>query len=105
MKDLGEANFVLCIQLFRDRKNRIIALSQSSYIENVLKKFVMQDSKKGGQPSRTRITLSLDDYPKTSKEKVYMEKVPNASAMGSPMCAMFCMIPDICYAVGIVSRY
>ena len=105
MKDLGEANFVLGIQLFRDRKNKMIVLSQSSYIDKVLKKFAMQDSKKGGQPSKTRITLSLDDYPKTSEEKVYMEKVPYASAMGSLMYAMLCTRPDICYAVGIVSRY
>ena len=79
MKDLGEANFVLGIQLFRERKNRMIALSQSSYIDKVLKKFAMQDSNKGGQPSRTGITLSLDDCPKTSEDKVYMEKVSYAS--------------------------
>ena len=56
MKDLGEANFVLGIQLFRDWKNIMIALYQSSYIDKVLKKFSMKDSKKGGQPSRTGIT-------------------------------------------------
>ena len=32
MKDLGEANFVLGIQLFGDWKKKMIALSQSSYI-------------------------------------------------------------------------
>ena len=48
VKDLGETNFVLGIQLFRDRKNIMIVLS--SYIDKVLKKFTMQDSKKGGQP-------------------------------------------------------
>ena len=100
MKDLGKTIFFLGIQLFRDRKNRMIALSQSSYIDKVLKKFAMQDSKKGGQPSRTGITLSLDDCPKTSEEKV-----PYASAMGSLMYAMLCTRPDICYVVGIVSRY
>ena len=34
-----------------------------------------------------------------------MEKVPYASAMGSLMYAMLCTRPDICYVVGIVSRY
>ena len=103
MKDLGKANFVLGIQLFRDRKNIIIALSQSSYIDKVLKKFTIQHSKKGGQPSRTGITLSLDDCPKTSEDKVYMEKVPYTSAVRSLMYAMLCTRPDICFAVGIVS--
>ena len=83
----------------------MIVLSQFSYIDKVLKKFAMQDSKKGGQHSRTGITLSLDDCPKTSKEKVYMEKVPYASAVGSLMYAILCTRPDKCYVVGIVSRY
>ena len=83
----------------------MIALSQSSYIDKVLKKFAMQDSKKGGQPSRTGIALSLDDCSKTSEEKVYMEKVPYALAVGSLMYVMLCTRPDIYYAVGIVSRY
>ena len=30
MKDLGEANYVLGIRIFRDRKNKILALSQAS---------------------------------------------------------------------------
>ena len=98
MKDFGEANFVLGIQFFRDRKKRMIALSQSSYIDKVLKKFAMQDSKKGVQPSSTGIIFSLDDCPKTSEEKVYMKKVPYASAVGSLMYAMLCTRPDICYA-------
>ena len=83
----------------------MIVLSQSSYIDKVLKKFAMQDSKRGGQPSRTGITLSLDDCLKTSKEKVYMDKIPYTSAMGSLMYAMLCTRSNICYAVGIVSRY
>ena len=76
----------------------MIDLFQSSYINKVFKKFAMQDSKKREQLSRTGITLSLDDYPKTSEEKV-----PYASARGSLMYAMLCTRPNICYAVGIVS--
>ena len=34
-----------------------------------------------------------------------MRRVPYASAVGSLMYAMLCTRPDICYAVGIVSRY
>ena len=105
MKDLSETNFVLSSQYFRDQKNKIIALSQSSCIDKVFKKFAIHDSKKGRQPSRIGITLSLDDCPKTSKEKEYMKNVPYTSAVGSLIYTMFCTRPDICYAVGIVSRY
>ena len=34
-----------------------------------------------------------------------MRKIPYASEIGNLMYAMLCMRPDICYAVGIVSRY
>ena len=47
MKDLDEVNYILGVHLFRDWKNKMIALSQSSYIGKVLKKFEIQDSKKG----------------------------------------------------------
>ena len=45
MKDLGEASYILGIQIIRDRKNKLLALSQASYI-NMLARFSMQDSKK-----------------------------------------------------------
>ena len=41
MKDLGDASFVLGIQIHRDRSPGIIELSQRSYIDKVLKRFVM----------------------------------------------------------------
>ena len=34
-----------------------------------------------------------------------MRRIPYASAVGSLMYAMLCTKPDICYAVGVVSRY
>ena len=33
MKDLGEASYVLGIKIYRDRKNKLLALSQASYID------------------------------------------------------------------------
>ncbi|TLX70056.1 DDE-type integrase/transposase/recombinase [Labilibacter sediminis] len=38
MKDLGEAAYILGIRILRDRKKRLIGLSQSTYLEKVLKK-------------------------------------------------------------------
>ena len=105
MKDLGEASYVLRIELFRDRKNRMIVLSQVSYIDKVLERFSMKDFKKGVQPFRMGVKLSRDDCPKTSEEREHMKDVPYASAVGSLMYAMLCTRPDICFVVGMVSRY
>ena len=54
MKDLGDANFILGIKLWQDRKNRILGLSQAGYIDKVLKQFSMQNSKKGLFPFKHR---------------------------------------------------
>ena len=41
MKDLGEASFVLGIEIHRDRSKGVLGLSQKAYIENILKKLCM----------------------------------------------------------------
>ena len=43
--------------------------------------------------------------PKTPEEKEKMSIVPYASAVGSLMYAMMCTRPDICYVVGLISRF
>ena len=105
MKDLGQASYVLGIQIIRDHKNRLLAFSQASYIDKVLARFSMQNSKKGQLPTRHEIVLSKEQCPTTPQEEEDMRRVPYASAMGSLMYAMLCTRPNICYAIGIVSRY
>ncbi|KAL0545911.1 hypothetical protein IC582_015808 [Cucumis melo] len=105
MKDLGEAQFVLSIQIFRDHKNKTLALSQDSYIDEIVIKYSMQNSKRGLLPFWHGVTLSKEQCPKTPQEVEEMRHIPYASAVGSLMYAMLCTRPDICYAVGIVSRY
>ena len=46
MKDLGEASYVLGIRIYRDRSLRLLGLNQSTYINKVLKRFSMDNSKK-----------------------------------------------------------
>ncbi|CAA7036895.1 unnamed protein product [Microthlaspi erraticum] len=48
--------------------------------------------------------LSLNMCPKTDNGKKEMKGVPYSSAIGIVMYAMMCTRPDICYAVGLVSR-
>ena len=105
MKDLGEASHILGIKLLRDRKQRMLGLSQATYIDQILDCFNMQDSKKGFLPFRHGITLSKDQCPKTPDEIEKMKAVPYASAVGSLMYAILCTRPDIYFVVGMVSRY
>ena len=45
--DLGEGAYILGIKIYRDRSRKFIGLSQSTYIDKVLNRFSMQDSKRG----------------------------------------------------------
>ena len=46
----------------------MLALSQASYIDKILEKYDMQDSKKSQQPMRHGIALSKEMSPKTLEE-------------------------------------
>src|SRR5215813_721669 len=105
VKDLGEASYVLGIQILRDRKKWLLAMSQASYIDKILIRFGMQNSKKGNLPFRHGIHLSKEQSLKTPQVVEEMRHIPYASAVGSLMYAMLCTRPDIYFAVGVVSRF
>nr|GEW48739.1 hypothetical protein [Tanacetum cinerariifolium] len=50
MKDLGEATFILGIKIYRDRSRRLIGLSQNAYLDKILKRYRMDNSKRGSIP-------------------------------------------------------
>ena len=49
--------------------------------------------------------LSLKMCPKTPEERDKMSRVPYSNAIGSLMYAMMCTRPDICFAIGFMSRF
>nr|GEV27189.1 hypothetical protein [Tanacetum cinerariifolium] len=54
IKDLGEATYILIIKIIRDRSKRLISLSQSAYFDKILKKFKMENSKRGSTPMQEK---------------------------------------------------
>ena len=105
MKDLGDASFVLGIQIHRDRSRGILGLSQKSYIEKNLKRFGMHDCKPGDTPVAKGDKFSLSQCPKNNFEIQEMQQIPYASAIGSLMYAQVYTRPDIAYIVGMLGRY
>ena len=105
MKDLGETAYILGIRIYRDRFKRILGLSQSTYIDKVLRRFSMLDSKKGNLPVRHDIKLSKSQCPRTPDELNKMKEIPYASAIGSIMYAMLCTRPDVSFALSCASRF
>ena len=58
MKDLSEAAYILGIKIYRDRSKRLIGLSQTTYLYKILKKFKMDQAKKGFLPMLQGVKLS-----------------------------------------------
>ena len=61
---MGKTAYILGLKIYRDRSKRMIGLSQSTYIDKVLRRFQMEISKRGKLPMGNGITLS-----KTQKSK------------------------------------
>ncbi|GKD47935.1 retrotransposon protein, putative, ty1-copia subclass, partial [Tanacetum coccineum] len=59
VKDLGEAAYILGIKIYRDRSLWLIRLNQSAYIDKILKKFSMQNSKKGFIPMGAKADVAF----------------------------------------------
>ena len=105
MKDLGEATYILGIKIYKDRSKMLLGLSQSTYIGKMLKRFIMEQSKRGYVPMVSGIMLLKSLCPQTQDERTRMNMIPYASAMGSIMYAMLCTRPNVSYPLSVMSRY
>ncbi|GJX17062.1 putative RNA-directed DNA polymerase [Tanacetum coccineum] len=101
----GEAAYILGIKIYRDRSRRLIGLCQSAYIEKILKRFHMENSKRGSIPMQDKLRLSKSQGASTPAELKRMQSVPYASAVGSIMYAVRCTRPDVAFAQNITSRF
>ncbi|GJY54225.1 retrotransposon protein, putative, ty1-copia subclass [Tanacetum coccineum] len=105
MKYLGEAAYILGIKIYIDRSWQLIGLCQSAYIEKIMKRFYMENSKHGSIPMQERLKLSKSQGASTQAEMRHMQNVPYASAVGSIMYAVRCTRPDVAFAQNITSRF
>jgi len=105
MKDMGEAYYVIGIEIFRDRSQGLLGLSQNAYINKVLERFRMDKCSASPVPIQKGDKFSLMQCPKNDLERKQMENIPYASVVGSLMYAQTCTRPDISFAVGMLGRY
>ena len=105
MKDMNEASYVIGIEIFRNRSQGLLGLSQKSYINKVLERFRMENCSTGIVPIQKGDKFSELQCPKNDLERKSMESIPYASLVGSLMYAQTCTRPDISFAVGMLGRY
>jgi hypothetical protein len=106
MKDMGEAHFILGVQIRRDRAKRQLFLSQAEYIRTVLERFGMQDCRPTATPMATGTKL-LKAAPTVNDASGAqdMANVPYSSAVGALMYAALATRPDIAHAVTALCQF
>ena len=100
MKDMGQLHYCLGISIVQDKENNTVYLHQNQYIENLLKKFNMVDSKVVATPTDINVKLCKDDGVSQPVDKVLYQ-----SLVGSLLYAAIATRPDIAYAVGVAAQY
>ncbi|KAK6140518.1 hypothetical protein DH2020_025748 [Rehmannia glutinosa] len=96
MKDMGLSDVILGIKISRTSDG--IVLSQSHYVESILRRFNAFDN----PPAKTPVDLSLH-LAKNRGEPV--SQLEYARVIGSLMYLTNCTCPDIAYSVSKLSRF
>ena len=103
--DLGELHWLLGIEVKRDRETRTISLSQRSYIDAIIRRFSLKDSKPISTPMDPNSKISTSHSPSTGAQYAAMQNVPYCEAVGALMYAMLGTHPDISFTVTMVSKF
>ena len=100
MDDQGEIHYCLGMSIKRDRKAKVLMINQKVYLENVLKKFGMQDCK----PVSTPMEASMR-YEKLADEEKPLNIREYQAIIGSLTYASIATRPDLSSAVGVLSQF
>jgi Reverse transcriptase (RNA-dependent DNA polymerase) len=105
LRHLGELKTILGIKVERDRSKGTIILSQTAYVDKILKVFNMENCKEVATPLNEGTKLSIKDGPKTNKERLEVKNIPYLSAIGSLIFIAQVTRPDIAFAAGYLGRF
>ena len=100
MKDQGEAHHILGMCISRNKEERTLTISQKMYLENVLKRFNMQDCKRVATPiDPNQSLIKLKDDEQSVNLQDYQ------AVIGCLTYAMTISRPDLATSVGILSQF
>ena len=110
VRDLGEPKTFLGMEIYHDKQNKTLSISQSTYIKNIAEKFNVQNNYKISTPMEPGLKLTEKDnkeeHNKDENKDNYEEFVTKyRSIIGSCMYAQMLTRPDISYAVSKLSKY
>lgn len=87
IKDVSEASYVIGIEIFQNRAQGLLELSQKTYINKILERFRIKKCLLSIVPIKKGDTFNLMQCSKNELKHAQMEMIPYASIVGSLMYA------------------
>ncbi|KAL0269596.1 UNVERIFIED_CONTAM: hypothetical protein PYX00_007274 [Menopon gallinae] len=103
--DLGPINTILGINIKRDSDTGNMTLTQRNYIEELIKKFGMENAKEIGTPMELNVKVSKEMSPKDENEREEMKHKPYRELIGCLVYLSKATRPDIAFAAMTLGRY
>ena len=100
MVDNGDISFILGLKVKRDRKMQFLTISQSTYLEEILKRFKMENC----NPVATPLEPGRQFY-KINENDVPFDRNIYQQAIGCLTYVSVCTRPDIAVAVSVLSQF
>ena len=105
IKDLGEIEWLLGVEVKRDRKARSISLSQRAYINSIIDEFNLGEATPLSVPAEPGAILGPHQSPKTPAEFKDMENIPYSRGVGKLMYFYVATGPQVGFIVRILAQF
>ncbi|KAJ2935676.1 hypothetical protein H1R20_g1419, partial [Candolleomyces eurysporus] len=103
--ELGELNWILGIDVQRDREARTISLSQSSYISQILERFGMTEARNASTPLEPNVDLTPGSPHVSPVLLTSEEKSRYRELVGLLMYLNVMSRPDLAQALAVLARF
>ena len=105
MTDCGELKYFLGVKVQRNRPLRSLTLSQAHFVDQILHRFGMSESKPVATPLDTSVKLKTINKDDSSTGTSEIDTTLFRQIIGSLMYLMIGTRPDLAAAVSIISQY
>jgi hypothetical protein len=100
MKDLGELQFFLGMEVERNRDERLLLINQIKYLKEILKHFGMEECKPIRVPFNPKVKLQ-----RNANGNDESKGFPYQQVVGTLMYAMLCTHLDLAYPISVLSQH
>ncbi|ETP08782.1 hypothetical protein F441_15296 [Phytophthora nicotianae CJ01A1] len=105
MKELGEAKFILGMEINHDYSSKTLMIKQTRYIDDVVERFKQKDAKVVVNPCESGLKLTSAQSPTAQAERMEMQRKLYRALIGCLLYITTCTRPDVAYIVTQLSRF